>query len=477
MFEESKKSYRIRLAPCSHYDVGRFESWLEDMAQEGYVLEKIFLHVGIFTKGQPRRLRYRICELPQESLYADRSPSGEDELIAICEASGWRYVDQRLGFGIFVTEDDALPELQTEPYIAYDKALWMMAYGLLFALLSEILILCLDWRWYLGIMVVLLLPFLYWQRKKQIPRMLNEFMIIIILMMPNIAQPLNLFTRHGFLITWVNEGSGVFLSAMLGTVFFLFFFLFVIAGPFKYCLRMQRGLPFDHKQNWRRKAPVYWATTMFVVVALCYIFMTMFGGCTAKGPDASLQRWENYSGEIPFAVMEDFVPQPAQLEVWNDSAKLEFDQLRQRTRDVPNIFYNWRVNGSHVEEKPDWVAPQALYVQQEGLLQLADGQQLQGSLSVTYYEMRWPWMARELAREYESMAKERLGDDYQLLTLPELDVDYALAYQDRKQAVSYPRLILVDGNRMAKVYFYQGDDGYTVPLEQWSAIFAEQFGE
>jgi len=135
------------------------------------------------------------------------------------------------------------------------------------------------------------------------------------------------------------------------------------------------------------------------------------------------------------------------------------------------------VNGSHVEEKPDWVASQALYVQQEGLLQLADGQQLQGSLSVTYYEMRWPWMARGLAREYESMAKERLGDDYQLLTLPELDVDYALAYQDRKQAVSYPRLILVDDNRMAKVYFYQGDDGYTVPLEQWSAIFAEQFGE
>lgn len=217
-------------------------------------------------------------------------------------------------------------------------------------------------------------------------------------------------------------------------------------------------------------------TSVSVIVVLIYMYMTMFNGCTAREVSNPLQRWENYDGKVPFALMEAFVPQPATLEAWNDTAKLQFDEQRQRVRDVPSVLYNWRVNGNHVEEKPDWLAPQVLYLQQEGMLHLADGQQLQGSLSVTYYETRWSWIARALAWEYERFAKARLGDNYQILALPELDVEYALAYNDARQEEPYPRLILVDGNRMAKVYFYQNPDGYTVPLEQWSQIFAEQFG-
>lgn len=282
---------------------------------------------------------------------------------------------------------------------------------------------------------------------------------------------------NGFFVTWLNEGSAVFVSALLRTLFFVFLSFYVLAGPFQYCLRMQRGMPVNHKQDWRRKAPVYQATTMLVIVGFIYIYMTMFNGCTAENRPTYLQQWERYDGAVPFALMEESVPESVALEAWNDTAKAQFDEQRQRTRDVPAILDNWKVSGNHVEAKPDWLAPQVLYLQQEGTLRLADGQQLQGSLSVIYYETRWPWIARALAREYGHLAQERLGDDYQLLALPELDVDYALAYNDAQLAEPYPRLLLVDGNRMAKVYFYQEPDGYTVPLEQWCQIFAAQLGK
>ena len=196
--------------------------------------------------------------------------------------------------------------------------------------------------------------------------------------------------KNGVLITIFYEGSTGFLLEHLSFLFFFFLFFYVLAGRLKYCLCMWRGIPINHNHNWRRKAPVYRVTSVGIIVVLLYLYMTMFNGCTAENRPTYLQQWERYDGAVPFALMEAFVPESVALEAWNDTAKAQFDEQRQRTRDVPAVFYNWTVSGSHVEEKPDWLAPQVLYLQQEGTLRLADGQQLQGSLSVTYYETRWP---------------------------------------------------------------------------------------
>lgn len=477
MAEDRKKRYAIRIAPCSSYDVGRMESWLEYMAQKGYILDKMIAGMAVFRREEPQKLRYRMCELPQDSLYEDKSPSSQQELISICQASGWNFIAERGAFGIFATADNAASELQTEPWIDYDKALLQMGYALFLAVFCGISCTFADWRWRLGIAAVLLLPIFYWGHKKKIPRVLQTFMCVMLIALPGFYGQWSLYLGNGFFITWINEGSGVFVSALLRTLFFIFFFFYVLAGPFQYCLRMQRGISVDHSQNWRWKAPVYRVTSVGVLVIFTYMFMTMFNGCTAETQPTNLQRWEQYNGTVPFALLEDFVPQSVALEAWNDTTKVQFDEQRQRTRDVPAVFYNWRASGSHIEEKPDWLAPQVYYLQQEGTLRLIDGQQLQGSLSVIYYETHWPWIARALAREYEHLAQKRLGEDYQILALPELDVDYALAYSDAQLAEPYPRLLLVDGNCMAKVYFYQNPDGYTVSVEQWSQIFAAQLGK
>ena len=56
------KDRLFRLPPCPPYDVEATESWLEDMAAQGWMLEKdsIFLGVAAFDKAEPASVRYRL---------------------------------------------------------------------------------------------------------------------------------------------------------------------------------------------------------------------------------------------------------------------------------------------------------------------------------------------------------------------------------------------------------------------------------
>ncbi len=112
-------TYTLRLLPCSKYDNEVMESWLEDLALQGLVLKNIVCGIAIFQKQEPQKLRYRLSIIPAEKWDVYEDVSGEDELIAICEASGWKYICKRGLFGIFMTADETLEELHTEPELQY----------------------------------------------------------------------------------------------------------------------------------------------------------------------------------------------------------------------------------------------------------------------------------------------------------------------------------------------------------------------
>lgn len=112
-------NYTLRLLPCSKYENEVMESWLEDLALQGLVLENIVCGVAIFKKQEPQKLRYRLSVIPAEKWDVFEEVSGEDELIEICEASGWKYICKRGLFGIFMTADEKAEELHTEPELQY----------------------------------------------------------------------------------------------------------------------------------------------------------------------------------------------------------------------------------------------------------------------------------------------------------------------------------------------------------------------
>ena len=109
----------LRLLPCSQYENEVMESWLEDLALQGLVLENIVCGVAILKKQQPQKLRYRLSIIPAEKWDVYEDVSGEEKLVEICEAAGWKFICKRGLFGIFATADETVEELHTEPGLQY----------------------------------------------------------------------------------------------------------------------------------------------------------------------------------------------------------------------------------------------------------------------------------------------------------------------------------------------------------------------
>ena len=97
---------------------------------------------------------------------------------------------------------------------------------------------------------------------------------------------------------------------------------------------------------------------------------------------------------------------------------------------------------------------------------------LDGTLVVHYYDLRTPWLARELYREILFSASLSNGkyDRYQELETPELPVEQAQFYSTR-----FPYLLLQNGTEVLHVQLIQYSQDHTIPPEQWIKTAANVF--
>lgn len=135
-----------RICPCHRYDIEGIQTWLEDMAKDGWILEEGGYGLGTFTfrRGNPTRCRYRLEVLFEgKRSYDDRL--AYLELIKDC---GWSHVTQFQGFDIFCTEDTNARELSTDPQIQAStlKKLKQERISRLFFLVLHILLLTINRR-------------------------------------------------------------------------------------------------------------------------------------------------------------------------------------------------------------------------------------------------------------------------------------------------------------------------------------------
>lgn len=104
--------YKRKLAPACGFDLPAMESWLEDMAAEGFFLESFSnsLVFARFRKGEPKKLTYRI-DLKE---YCDTQPP--PKMWEMYEEFGWQFVThyRTKGF-IFCTAEENPTELHTDP--------------------------------------------------------------------------------------------------------------------------------------------------------------------------------------------------------------------------------------------------------------------------------------------------------------------------------------------------------------------------
>lgn len=121
-----KKCYR--LPPCPPYDVEGTESWLCDMAREGWLLAEdgIFCGVATFEKSAPANVKYRLAVAKKgTSMWGENNGDPDDEEIEHSAMCGWEYVARRDGFHIYRSADASVRELNTDPEV-YAMALKML---------------------------------------------------------------------------------------------------------------------------------------------------------------------------------------------------------------------------------------------------------------------------------------------------------------------------------------------------------------
>ena len=404
-----KKKKKVMLTPCPSYDIAGTEGWLEEMAGAGWLLCKDSIF-GIWATFEPRDpgdtrpVRYRLDPAGEATGWIFGSSRPDGEKAEGYREMGWEYVTFHGEFYLYRTFDPEAVELNTDPAV---QALALKKVGS--------------------------------QMKGQ------------------------LFSLIFWLVIYPLAGLGGFLltaALLLGTPFFAVFTLSFLLSVYcnlrgiihlrKVRRQLRAGEPLRAAVRPRKKARRYqavWAadlllTAVWVLMAVGYWKADLDGDFT--------HLLAGYVEEID-------VPTLAALDV-----------------DGEPVYYEWTTDSEGtVEIHSDWLLGTVYSTEETGAATLSDGRVFHGGLYVDYIEASSPWIARTVAREYVRYDRWknrwtlfRQESDWKELPLPDLGVDYAVAYTD-----IFPTVVLAEGDKAVKFYFY--DTNESVDYVEMAEIYAE----
>lgn len=249
-----------RLVPCAAYDVERIESWLQDMALEGWLPEKDGTLFGLMTfrKDAPRNVRYRLQPREHNAGFADVPDA---EVQDICAEFGWEYVDSYGNFYIYRSTRPDAREMNSD--------LQVQAASLKAGKQGSRLTLILD---------VVLLSNVYTSA---------SVMPLFSLIHFGLAYYLAIFAA----LIWTGIDS--FLQL-------------------RHLRRLQKmlksNIPLDHNKPWRPGA--VWALTrkLMYTLVLVLMFGIMFGSCSRR-VDLDHINAADYPGQPPFITAANILPE------------------------------------------------------------------------------------------------------------------------------------------------------------------------
>ena len=193
--------------------------------------------------------------------------------------------------------------------------------------------------------------------------------------------------------------------------------------------------------DWRRRTIAYNLRRVFSILCILLVVWGMFW--YADVLDKRKIYLPDYDGNLPFPTMCDLAGTDSYVPLFKNDKRYDYVQFMS-----------------------DILAPTIIHFHQTG-----DAGPVDGGMTVEYYELRFPWMARQLAWEYKIHAKRQAAmsrtREYTELRLPPLDVEYAEAFVD-----IFPSVVMYEGNKLIYVYFYQTTPK-EIPLDEWVLPFAE----
>ena len=297
--EKAVKTIR-RLIPCPVYDVSGTECWLEEMADQGWLLQEdgFFCGIATFEQSEAGPVQYRLAAAENStSMWADNNGDPDEEEIELNEAFGWKYVAKRGEFHIYRCFDPEGRELHT------DKEVQALAMNAMKSRQWDNLIRCFLW----GIVY----PYV---------------------------------TLHGnFMLAMVGIGTipvGMMILAVL----------FLLAVPMGNAVKLMRlrkkvaeGKPIGSGKGWRNGIWKYRAVNVLRLCAVAFAVVFLL-----KVWDDELMKEDyiplvEYTGEVPFRTVEDLLPYgEVDLDGWNTGS---MNAVREWSDILSPVNFEWNEHG------------------------------------------------------------------------------------------------------------------------------------
>lgn len=252
-----------------------------------------------------------------------------------------------------------------------------------------------------------------------------------------------LFRRIGLLSQMVALGTPLCAVGLLLLLLYLLSALYDAVHLHRAYRRLRAQQPL-HQKNVDPFKRQWYAVTKAIMTIVTVVWVIVFSGSTLlRVTNENEQPISEYNGTPPFATIADFAPQGTYRQ-----EKLSFT--------------------NHYQLRSDLLAPVMIEWNENADVIFSDGTVLSGGLMIDYFETVSPAVARILA--WEMHRTETRDKNYAVLELPDLGVDYAVAYTETLHA---PAIILQDGCKVMCVLFYQTSANYEMPLEEWAVVVAD----
>ena len=251
-----------RLAPCPCYDVEKIESWLSDMAREGWILEKDGEICGwlAFTKEAPRSVEYRLETKEPNKGFGDIPDQDFREL---CGEYGWEYVDSYGNFFIYRSTRLCFREMNTDLNV---QAAAIKA----------------------------------GRRNSAITVFLSIFLL-------NYSFRSLLNTPCFWLI---QLGLGHLLMCLLVLVWVSADSLLQWRHLRKLQKQLKENIPLDHRKPWRKGAAFHICNKFAYILVIFLFFGSLFGACSrAMELEVDAPKTVDYPGDPPFVTAADILPE------------------------------------------------------------------------------------------------------------------------------------------------------------------------
>ena len=254
------KDIICRMPPCPNWDIPSMQSWLEDMAQQGWLL-KYPRHRQLtleFHRTEPQPIRYRMEPTPKLQWSEDAYP--EDEQMHLYAQLGWDFVCYYDGFFIYRCTDPAAPELNTDPSL---EALMLKK----------------------------------WKKRKAWGFLCPVFVLLVFVISWN----------AGLLLSTVQQGGNLIPAlAILGI--YLTILEYKIQRRLSQIIHaLQDGKPIP-EINWRKKAKQHRVITTVMVVFSILIFLYAHAHNLANLADLGWVSLEEWNEPVPFVTMQELDP-------------------------------------------------------------------------------------------------------------------------------------------------------------------------